>query len=105
VAAAAAPLAENPAMAVLNEKSCLTCHSLDGSVMVGPTFKGLYGQKELVKESNGKEREIIVDDARLAKAIRDPNGEIVKGYPPAMPPIQLTEAELNQVVEFIKRLK
>ncbi|MGA2262754.1 MAG: cytochrome c oxidase subunit II [Acidobacteriota bacterium] len=105
VAAAAATLSGNPAMSLLNEKSCLTCHSIDGSVMVGPTFKGLYGQKETVKDSNGGEREVTVDNTRLARAIRDPKAEIVKGYPPAMPPVQLSEAELNQVIDFIKRLR
>jgi cytochrome c oxidase subunit 2 len=103
---AAAPVPPlNPAMALLKEKSCLTCHSLDGSVMVGPTFKGLYGQKEAVKESNGQERVVTVDSSRLARAIREPKAEIVKGYPPAMPPAQLSDAELNQVIEFIKSLK
>jgi cytochrome c oxidase subunit 2 len=102
-AASAAPA--HPAVAILKEKSCLTCHSVDGTVMVGPSFKGLYGQTEIVKDSNGEEREVTVDDARLAGAIRDPHGETVKGYPPAMPPVQLTAAETSQVLEFIKSLQ
>jgi cytochrome c oxidase subunit 2 len=105
MAAAALPVAGNPALAVLNEKACLTCHSLDGSVMVGPTFRGLYGQKEIVRDSNGVERGVTVDEARLRKAILEPNAEIVKGYPPAMPPVPLTDMELSQVIEFIKGLK
>jgi len=104
-AAPAAPAPQHPAVAILEGKSCLACHSIDGSVMVGPTFKGLYGQTEIVKDSKGEEREVTVDDARLARAIRDPHGETVKGYPPAMPPIQLTAEETNRVIEFIKSLK
>jgi len=96
---------QDPAMAVLREKGCMTCHSLDGKVMVGPTFKGLYGQTEIVKETGGKEREITVDHSSLARAIRSPNAEIVKGYPAAMPAIALTDEELDRVVEFIKTLK
>jgi cytochrome c oxidase subunit 2 len=104
---AAAPVAatpENPAVAILKEKSCLACHSLDGSVRVGPTFKGLYGQKQVVV-ARGKEREIAVDGTFLAKVIQDPAAEILKGYPPAMPPNPLTEKELKQVIEFIRSLK
>lgn len=71
-AAATAAPPGNPTLAVLTQKSCLTCHSLDGSVMVGPTFKGLYGQKEIVKESSGREREVTMDDTRLANAIKSP---------------------------------
>ena len=104
-AGAAPPTPVNPAMAVLNEKICLACHSLDGSVMVGPTFKGLYKSTEIVKEADGKEREVTVDDARLARSIQDPNVEIVKGYPPTMPPNPLTNSELKLVIEFIKNLQ
>jgi cytochrome c oxidase subunit 2 len=95
---------ENPAVAILKTKDCLTCHSLDGSVMVGPTFKGLFGQKQIVVVK-GKEREFTCDDACLERAIQDPMAGIVKGYPSAMPSNPLTPAELKQVIEFIKGLK
>jgi cytochrome c oxidase subunit 2 len=104
-AAPAAALPDNPATAILKTKSCLTCHSLDGSVMVGPTFKGLYGQKEIVTDPNGREHEITVEDSYLAKSIQNPMEEILKGYPPAMPPVPLSDVELKQVIEFIKSWK
>lgn len=104
-AVASTPAPPNPAMAFLDEKGCLTCHSQDGSVAVGPTFKGLYGTKEIVKESTGEEREITVDESRLARAIESPDAEVVKGYPPAMPAVKLTEAELKEIIAFIKSLK
>ena len=99
-----APRPENPAVAILKTKDCLTCHSLDGSVMVGPTFRGLYGQREIVVVK-GKEREITCNDAYLERAIQDPMAEVVKGYPPAMPANPLTRAQLKQAIEFIKDLK
>jgi cytochrome c oxidase subunit 2 len=104
-AAPAAPIPDNPAVAVLTAKSCLTCHSLDGRVMVGPTFKGLYGQRETVADANGKTREIVVDDAHLVRSIQNPMADIVRGYPPAMPSAPLTEDELKQVIELLKGLK
>ena len=104
-AAAAIPLkSESPAVAVLKAKACETCHSIDGSPMVGPTFRGLYGQKHLVKEAGGAEREVVVDDAYLVKAIQDPMVETVKGYPPAMPRNPLAEGDLKQVIDLIKSL-
>jgi cytochrome c oxidase subunit 2 len=96
---------DNPAVAILKSKSCVACHSLDGSVMVGPSFKGLYGQREIVADGNGLEREIAVDEAYLAHAIQDPGAETLKGYPPAMPPVRLTGEELKQVIGFIKGVK
>ncbi len=96
---------ENPALAVLNAKACLTCHSLDGRVMVGPTFVGLYGQTQIVRDKSGNEREIKVDETYLAGAIRNPMAEIVKGYPSAMPAVQLTDDELKLVIDTIRDLK
>lgn len=105
VAAAAIPLkSESPAVAVLKAKACETCHSIDGSPMVGPTFKGLYGLKHMVKGAGSAEREVIVDEAYLAKAIQDPTAETAKGYPPAMPRNPLAGEDLKQVIDLIKSL-
>ncbi len=97
--------AETPALSIMNQKFCPSCHSIDGSAMVGPSLKGLYGTKQTVIDSKGKEYEVMVDDAYLARAIQDPGYETVKGYPPAMPKNPLTDAELRRVIEFIKTLK
>ncbi len=100
-----AEVVANPALNVLNQKSCTACHSIDGSAMVGPSLKGLYGKREIVIDSKGGEHEVIVDDAYLVRAIQDPGAEGVKGYPPAMPKVPITEDELKQVIGFIKTLK
>lgn len=96
---------KDPAVNLLNRHLCLSCHSLDGSAMVGPSLKGLYGRKQMVLIPDGKELEAIVDDGYIERAIREPAAEIVKGYPPAMPESQLSGTELKQVLEFIKALK
>ncbi|HTY63369.1 MAG TPA: cytochrome c oxidase subunit II [Acidobacteriota bacterium] len=96
---------KDPAVTLLTRHLCLSCHSLDGSAMVGPSFKGLYGKKEIIILPDGKEKETIVDDADLEKSIREPAAEIVKGYPPAMPENQLSGDDLKHVLEFIKALR
>ncbi len=101
-AAAAQP--ENPAAAILQAKACLTCHSLDGSVMVGPTFQGMFGKVRTVKDAQGTAREVLADEAYVRRAIQDPMSEILYGYPPTMPAVTLEEAELRQVIEFLKSL-
>ena len=95
----------NSVMAVLNAKGCLTCHSVAGRVMVGPTFKGIYGRQEIVKDSGGHEHEVTVDAVYIAKAIQNPAAEITKGYPSAMPAVELTPTEMSQIIDFIKSLK
>jgi cytochrome c oxidase subunit II len=90
---------------IFNRKLCLACHSMDGSPMVGPSFKGLYGKKRMVTDLKGGEHEVTADDAYLARAIQDPAAENVKGYPPAMPKNPLTDVELKQVIRYIQSLK
>jgi cytochrome c oxidase subunit 2 len=102
---AATGLSESPAVGLLNRHLCLSCHSLDGTAMIGPSLKGLYGGKRTVLLPNGKELETAVDDGYLVKSIKDPSAEVTKGYPPVMPQNDLSGSELQQIIEFIKALK
>jgi len=83
---------------------CIACHSLDGSRLAGPSFKGLHGKKQKVIRA-GKTVEVTVDDAYLMRAIKDPLVEAPTGYPPAMPDLNLPEAEQRALVDWIKTLK
>jgi len=85
-------------------KGCVACHSTDGSPRVGPTFKGLLGKKEEVT-SGGKEETLVVDDTFIRKFILEPNVVHIKGYPPIMPKISMTDEELTALVDYIKYLK
>ncbi len=94
------------ALPLLQEKFCLKCHSLDGRVIVGPSFKGLYGSRVTVKApAGGREREVLVDEEYLRKAILQPHAEIVKGYTTIMPKHKLTPEELDLIVGYIRKLK
>ncbi|MGQ9809349.1 MAG: cytochrome c oxidase subunit II [Armatimonadota bacterium] len=85
--------------------ACSSCHSSDGSRIVGPTFKGLHGSSVTVV-ADGKERTIRVDEAYLERSIREPNAEIVKGYQPLMPgQPNLTAEEVKAMIAYIKSLK
>ncbi len=88
------------------EKGCVGCHSIDGSRMLGPTFKGIYNRKVVVI-TGGKEREIISDEEYLKRAILNPGADIVKGYPPVMPSQEglLTDGEVGEIVLYLKTLK
>jgi len=102
-AGAALQAPEPPGLTVLKAKECLVCHSTDGTPMVGPTFKGLYGSREGV--APGAQKSVTVDEALLRKAIREPEQSRVAGYPPTMPRIPLTDRELQDVIAYIETLK
>jgi cytochrome c oxidase subunit 2 len=84
------------------KRACISCHSLDGSKLVGPSFKGLYGKSE--QTSAGP---VTVDDNYIRESILNPNAKIVTGFSPQMPTYQgqLKEPELAGIIEYLKTLK
>jgi len=101
---AAKPGAEGKLL--MEQKGCIACHSSDGTKIVGPSYKGIFGHKAIV-ETNGKEREIKVDEAYLKKSILEPEADIVKGYPKGSMPSykgQLTDEQIDKIIEYIKTL-
>jgi cytochrome c oxidase subunit 2 len=87
------------------EKGCLGCHSLDGSKMVGPTFKGLY-RSTIKVVRDGKPVTVTVDDAYLIESIRKPKADIVEGFPPIMPDYpDLSDTDMQALVEFIEGVR
>jgi cytochrome c oxidase subunit 2 len=101
---AALPSAEGAKL--ITVKGCVACHTTDGTPKIGPTFKGVFGKKEIVIR-DGKEREITVDEAFIKQTLLHPEIDRVKGFPPLMPSQQgqLTDAEINAIIEYIKSLK
>ncbi len=89
---------------LLRSKGCTGCHTVDGSPKVGPTFKGLLGREETVVAA-GQEKKITVDEAFIRSHILDPRGATVKGYPPVMPRVPMTDEELKTIVAYLETLK
>jgi cytochrome c oxidase subunit II len=86
---------------LLEAKDCLTCHSVDGSEGIGPTFKGMYGRKTKLK--NGPT--ITTDDAYLRESIVDPSAKVVDGFDDVMPKPELTDEEINLILKYLENLK
>jgi cytochrome c oxidase subunit II len=109
-AAAGAGSAATPALAgqkVYSTIGCMACHSIDGSQMTGPTFKGAFGH-EVTVVTSGKERTLTVDEAYIRHSILEPNADIVKGFNANLMQTykgQLSDKEIADITEFIKSLK
>lgn len=90
---------------VLFQTYCASCHSLNGTKLVGPSFKGLAGSQIKVKDpASGETRSIEVTADYLRESILDPNALLAEGYPEnLMPPIGaiLTDTQLDDLVDFI----
>jgi cytochrome c oxidase subunit 2 len=92
------------AVVLMDRVGCLSCHSMDGTYDTGPTFRGLYGSTRTVFR-DGSRREVVADEEYLRRAILDPHADQVVDYPPNMPPpVDLSEEEVQELVEYIKSL-
>ena len=81
VAEAKVDLGFDPALAeqgkaLASEYGCRGCHSIDGSVGSGPTWKGAYGEK--VRLATGKQ--VVRDDAYTRESIVNPDAKVVANY-------------------------
>jgi len=85
---------------LFQSKGCVACHSVDGSSLVGPTMKGLFGHKTDLEDGTL----VTADEAYLEESIRHPNAKIDKGYQPIMPELPLSDAEVKDLVAYIKSL-
>ena len=83
------------------QRGCQSCHSLDGSRKVGPTFQGLYGMSDHAMTDGSS---VTVDENYLRESILKPEAKIVEGYQNLMPGAysNLSERELTGLIEFIK---
>lgn len=83
---------------------CSSCHSLDGSIIIGPSFKDIYGKKIKVVTA-GKPREVVVDDAYISDSVRTPAKDVVENFPEGIMPNlsdQINEEQMNAIITFIK---
>jgi cytochrome c oxidase subunit 2 len=83
------------------QQGCQSCHSLDGSRKVGPSFQGLYGKTNHMMADGSS---VTVDENYLRESILQPEARIVQGYQNLMPGAYsgLSERELTGLIEFIK---
>ncbi len=82
-------------------KQCTGCHSLTGERIAGPTFKGLFGKVEPIADGT----QVTVDKAYIKESIRSPKARIVDGYPPIMPPFNLSDEDIDAIVAYLKEIK
>ncbi len=82
---------------------CSSCHTLDGSKLVGPTFKGVYGRSGKFVDGTA----YTVTDEYLKDSIVRPSAHVVEGYAPAMPPYEglLSNEDISDVTSFLKTVK
>jgi cytochrome c oxidase subunit 2 len=92
---------------IMQNIGCFACHSLDGSKLVGPSFKGIWGAEHTVV--TGKEtRKVTVDEEYIKRSIYDPNADVVEGFAKGLMITykgQLSEEDVANIIEYLKTVK
>jgi len=92
---------------IMQNIGCFACHSLDGSKLVGPSFKGIWGAEHTVV--TGKEtRKVTVDEEYIKRSIYDPNADVVEGFMKGLMITyqgQLSEDDIKSITEYLKTVK
>jgi cytochrome c oxidase subunit 2 len=97
---------DHPGLVLLRNTGCLACHSIDGSKLVGPSFKGLYGSVRTVLEGN-TEKTVTADDAYINESVYEPEKQIVKGFNKGLMKSYkgtLPESDLETIIGYLKTL-
>lgn len=96
--------ADAPGFILLRSTGCLACHSVDGSKLVGPSFKGLWGSERTVITNNA-EKKVTADENYITRSVYDPDSEIVSGFSKGLMKSYkeiLKEADLKLIIEYLK---
>ncbi len=89
---------------------CASCHSVDGSKLVGPTWQGLYSSQVSLADGST----VTADDAYIHESVISPDAKIVAGFPPGVMPKQfidpvskkpITDEQIADIIAYMQTLK
>ncbi|WP_425396434.1 cytochrome c oxidase subunit II [Aeoliella sp.] len=89
-----------------SRKGCKTCHTIDGSAVVGggPSWKDLWGKEEVLTDGS----KVVVDHDYILESIRKPQAKVVAGYTgvnmTAYPESLVSREEVDAIIAYIQYL-
>lgn len=85
---------------LVQRNACMTCHSVDGSRLQGPSFQGIWMREQTMTDGT-----VVTSDANyIRESILEPNVKIVQGYQPVMPNYTgvLNDRQIDAIIEYLK---
>ncbi len=84
-------------------RGCTQCHSIDGSKLVGPSFKGFLARQHVLSDQSVVEP----TDEYIRESLLDPTAKVVAGFEPVMPSFRgrLHDLEIAGLAAYIKSLQ
>ena len=83
--------------------ACNACHTVDGTLKLGPTMKSQYGKEMLHTDGTI----MIINDDYIRQSLIYPLKHITEGYTPIMPSYKpvLSDEDIMHLIAYIKSLK
>jgi cytochrome c oxidase subunit II len=91
---------------LLRNTGCIACHSLDGTKLVGPSFKNLFG-KETTVLAGTAQKSITVNEEYIKNSIYNPDSEVVSGYNKGLMRSYkdvINENDIQIIIDYLKTL-
>lgn len=85
--------------ALANEIGCFACHT-ESDTGIAPTLHGIWGEEVVFDDGTSA----TVDEVYVRNSIADPGAQIVDGYDARMPTFNLTDDELDRLVDYVRSL-
>ena len=85
---------------IVQSLGCVACHSDTGASGIGPTWRDSFGSQRNFVNSES----INIDEAYIKESIMNPSTKIAAGFASVMPAYNLSDDELNAIVEYMKVL-
>jgi cytochrome c oxidase subunit II len=86
--------------ALAQDVGCMSCHSTGSDDRLGPGWGGIWGTERELDDGTT----VVVDEDYLRRSITDPDAQVVAGFQPIMPRIQFSDAELDDVVAYLREV-
>lgn len=86
-----------------SQRNCATCHSIDGSAGVGPSWKGIWMQPQTHVDGSS----IVADAEYIKQSILHPQAHIVAGFANGNMPSyegQLDDTDIEGITAYIRQL-
>lgn len=87
---------------VYEKRGCMQCHSLDGTRIIGPSFKDLFGSPVPLADGST----VVADENYIRDSIIKPSSQIVAGYDNNMPAsyTNMKEQDIGALIAFLKTI-
>jgi cytochrome c oxidase subunit 2 len=87
---------------VMTAHGCFQCHTTNGSALIGPTLKDVFGSDVLLQDGS----HVHADENYVHESILYPQKKIVKGFGPVMPSFlgTLKDREIGWIIAYLKSI-